>query len=87
MNDKELLQKYIYTRDKAQEKYLKLSRENANILLGLKNLINAESVNLDLLAVQVEKWLDNRYQILCCRDAVMRMNENIYISSAVGFNV
>lgn len=84
MIDTEMLNEYIKVRNLNQEKYLKLSKINANLLLALKNLFNAESLNINLLVDKMNEYLDNRWQIECCRNAVMRMNQNIYFCEKVG---
>ena len=84
MTDIEMLNEYIKVRDINQRKYLSLSKANANLLLALKNLFNAESININLIVDKMNEYLNNRWEIECCRNAVMRMNEHIYYCEKVG---
>lgn len=84
MNDQEMLDEYIKVRDEYQIRYLRLSKLNACLLLALKNLFNADSINTYLIKNKMNEYLDNEWEIEQCRTGILRMNENIYYCSKVG---
>ena len=84
MTDNDMLNEYVKVRDEYQLRYLRLSKVNASLLLALKNLFNAESINTYLIKSKMNEYLDNEWEIDQCRNGILRMNENIYYCSKVG---